>query len=85
MPAGRKVGTVKFAPPFKVRFEFGFMEEVEALLARARAERLKYNFLRSRQRLLREALRRGMDSILSEIEEAEGPQQLAFLLDESEG
>lgn len=85
MPAGRKVGSVKFARPFKVRFEFGMMEEIAALLDRAETEKIDHQFLRSRQHLLREALRRGLDSIQSQIEEEQGPQQLAFLLDESEG
>lgn len=84
MPKGRKVGTVKFARPFKVRFQFGYMEELEELLDRASNENIDHQYLRSKQHLLREVLRRGLDSIKSQIEEEQGPQQL-LLLDDSTG
>ena len=78
--AKRPVGRPQvYEPATKIRFDVGTKRELDLLLARADTHGIDYAWLRSRPALIRELVRRGIESVTSQLDEEEGPQQIELI------
>lgn len=74
-PRGRPPGKTTYAGFVKVNFAKGFSQELIEVLERYDGHPEEHAWLRGKQHLLRELLRRGMDSVKEQLEEeAQGIQ-----------
>lgn len=74
-PVGRPPGKTAYAGFVKVNFAKGFAQEVQEVLAMREGHPEEHAWLRGKQHLLRELLRRGMESVKDQLEEeAQGVQ-----------
>ena len=64
-----------YEPATKIRFDVGTGRELDLLLERAETHSLDYRWLKTRPALIRELVRRGIESVNKQLDEESGPQQ----------
>jgi len=62
----------------KIRFVPGTAAEIALLVQRYKSHDIKHSWLKTKPGLIREALRRGLESIRAQLDEESGPQQVTL-------
>lgn len=65
-----------YEPATKIRFEVGTSRELDLLLERAVTHELDQAWLKTRPALIRELVRRGIESVNAQLDDEAGPQQV---------
>ena len=68
-----------FEPATKIRFDVGTTRELDLLLDRAITHDLDQAWLQTRPALIRELIKRGIESVNNQLDEEEGPQQIRLV------
>lgn len=68
-----------YEPATKIRFDVGTSRELDLLLDRAITHDLEQPWLKTRPALIRELVRRGIESVNNQLDEEAGPQQMRII------